>query len=105
MEELNKLRKQLEDYSNNRESMPVDSMIKEIDNIQVNVLKSEWISVDEKLPDLDEDVFVKMIGPYGDDEYAVTFRTDDSDINVDVNNFVVDACNEVVEWTPIKNIL
>lgn len=60
-------------------------------------LSHQWISVEESLPEYEEDVLIA----YGDDEYGLCHRSNNPDILTDINGFCNYAYKEVLAWLPI----
>ena len=61
------------------------------------VLSHQWISVEESLPEYEEDVLIA----YGDDEYGLCHRSNSPDVLTDINGFCNYAYKEVLAWLPI----
>ena len=60
-------------------------------------LSHQWISVEEALPEYDESVIVA----FGDDDYALLHRSNNSNVLTDKNGFCNYAHKEVLAWLPI----
>lgn len=60
-------------------------------------LSHQWISVEEALPEYDESVIVA----FGDDDYALLHRSNNSNVLTDKNGFCNYAYKEVLAWLPI----
>ena len=60
-------------------------------------LSNQWISVEESLPEYEEDVLIA----YGDDEYGLCHRSNSPDVLTDINGFCNYAYKEVLAWLPI----
>ncbi len=60
-------------------------------------LSRQWISVEEALPEYDESVIVA----FGDDDYALLHRSDNSNVLTDKNGFCNYGYKEVLAWMPI----
>ena len=57
----------------------------------------QWISVEEYLPEYDESVIVA----FGDDDYALLHRSNNSNVLTDKNGFCNYGYKEVIAWLPI----
>ena len=60
-------------------------------------LSNKWISVEEYLPEYDESVIVA----FGDDDYALLHRSNNSNVLTDKNGFCNYGYKEVLAWLPI----
>ena len=60
-------------------------------------LSHQWISVEEALPEYDESVIVA----FGDDDYALLHRSNNSNVLTDKNGFCNYGYKEVLAWMPI----
>ena len=60
-------------------------------------LYNQWISVEEALPEYEEDVLIA----YGDDEYDLCHRSNSPDVLTDINGFCNYGYKEVLAWMPI----
>lgn len=60
-------------------------------------LSHQWISVEEALPEYDEAVIVA----FGDDDYALLHRSNNSNVLTDKNGFCNYSHKEVIAWMPI----
>lgn len=60
-------------------------------------LYNQWIGVEEALPEYDESVIVA----FGDDDYALLHRSNNSNVLTDKNGFCNYAHKEVLAWLPI----
>ena len=60
-------------------------------------LSHQWISVEEYLPEYDESVIVA----FGDDDYALLHRSNNSNVLTDKNGFCNYGYKEVLAWMPI----
>ena len=60
-------------------------------------LSHQWISVEKALPEYDESVIVA----FGDDDYALLHRSNNSNILTDKNGFRNYRYKEVLAWIPI----
>ena len=60
-------------------------------------LSNQWISVEESLPEYEEDVLIA----YGDDEYGLCHRSNSPDVLTDINGFCNYGYKEVLAWMPI----
>ena len=60
-------------------------------------LSHQWISVEEYLPEYDESV----IAAFGDDDYALLHRSNNSNVLTDKNGFCNYGYKEVLAWMPI----
>ena len=67
-----------------------------IDGVQY-ALSHKWISVEEYLPEYDELVIVV----FGDDDYALLHRSNNSNALTDKNGFCNYGYKEVLAWMPI----
>ena len=61
------------------------------------ILCRQWISVEEALPEYDEAVIVA----FGDDDYALLHRSNNSNVLTDKNGFCNYSHKEVIAWMPI----
>lgn len=72
--------------------------------------KNQWISVDEALPEYDEDVFVRFISrfPNNTDEFEVGYctrwRTLDKSVKTDSKGFSIIGDMEITHWMMIPTI-
>ena len=60
-------------------------------------LSHQWISVEDVLPKYDEAVIVA----FGDDDYALLHRSNNSNVLTDKNEFCNYGHKEVLAWMPI----
>ena len=60
-------------------------------------LSHQWISVEESLPEYDKAVIVA----FGDDDYALLHRSNNSNVLMDKNGFCNYGYKEVLAWLPI----
>lgn len=60
-------------------------------------LSHRWISVEDELPEYDESVIVA----FGDDDYALLHRSNNSNVLTDKNGFCNYGYKEVLAWMPI----
>ena len=60
-------------------------------------ISHQFISVKEALPEYDESVIVA----FGDDDYALLHRSNNSNVLTDKNGFCNYAYKEVLAWLPI----
>ena len=60
-------------------------------------ISHQWISVEEALPEYDESVIVA----FGDDDYALLHRSNNSNVLTDKNGFCNYGYKEVLSWLPI----
>ena len=60
-------------------------------------ISHQWISVEESLPEYDESVIVA----FGDDDYALLHRSNNSNVLTDKNGFCNYGYKEVLSWLPI----
>ena len=60
-------------------------------------LSNKWISVEEYLPEYDELVIVV----FGDDDYALSHRSNNSNALTDKNGFCNYGYKDVLAWMPI----
>ena len=60
-------------------------------------LSHQWISVEESLPEYDKAVIVA----FGDDDYALLHRSNNSNVLTDKNGFCNYGYKEVLAWLPI----
>ena len=69
---------------------------------------NQWISVDEELPPINEDVFVRyeMLYPKLPTEvgFCVRWRTKDKTVRIDKNQFSIIGDMEITHWMPIPRI-
>ena len=74
------------------------------------ILKNQWISVEEALPEYEEDVFVRFISrfPNNPEEfeigYCTRWRTLDESIKTDSKGFSVVGNMEITHWMPIPSL-
>lgn len=73
-------------------------------------LQNQWISVDEVLPEYDEDVFVRFISrfPNNTDEFEVGYctrwRTLDKSVKTDSKGFSIIGDMEITHWMSIPEL-
>lgn len=60
-------------------------------------LSHQWISVEDALPEYDETVIVD----FGDDDYALSHRSNNPDVLTDINGFCNYGYKEILAWLPI----
>ena len=60
-------------------------------------LSHQWIKVEDELPEYDESVIVA----FGDDDYALLHRSNNSNVLTDKNGFCNYGYKEVLAWMPI----
>lgn len=60
-------------------------------------LSHQWISVEKSLPEYDKAVIVA----FGDDDYALLHRSNNSNVLTDKNGFCNYGYKEVLSWMPI----
>lgn len=65
----------------------------------VAALHNQWISVDEALPEFEEDVLVTN----GDNDYFITWRSEDS-VDIDEHGFVNYNVFKITNWMPIPEL-
>jgi hypothetical protein len=74
------------------------------------ILTNQWISVDEALPEYEEDVFVRFIEHFQNntDEFEVGYctrwRTSDKSVKTDSKEFSIIGNMEITHWMPIPEL-
>jgi len=74
------------------------------------ILQNQWISVEEALPEYDEDVFVRFISrfPNNTDEFEVGYctrwRTLDKYVKTDSKEFSIIGDMQITHWMPIPTL-
>lgn len=66
----------------------------------IEIEKSDWVSVKDRLPDLDDSVLVRNENDPEDMWFA--HRTDRNDVVVDKNSFAVGYNSEITHWQKIE---
>lgn len=73
-------------------------------------LSNQWISVEEALPEYEEDVFVRFIEHFQNntDEFEVGYctrwRTSDKSVKTDSKEFSIIGNMEITHWMPIPEL-
>lgn len=73
-------------------------------------LQNQWISIEEALPEYEEEVFVRFISrfPNSTDEFEVGYctrwRTLDKSVKTDSKEFSIIGNMEITHWMPIPQI-
>ena len=90
------LKKRIEEAANDRYTDNTFAYKGFIDGAEY-ALSHQWISVEEYLPEYDESVIVA----FGDDDYALLHRSNNSNVLTDKNGFCNYGYKEVLAWMPI----
>ena len=90
------LKKRIEEAANDRYTDNTFAYKGFIDGAEY-ALSHQWISLDEALPENDEAVIVA----FGDDDYALLHRSNNSNVLTDKNGFCNYSHKEVIAWMPI----
>jgi len=73
-------------------------------------LQNQWISVDEDLPEYEEDVFVRFIEHFQNNTnefevgYCTRWRTSDKSVKTDSKEFSIIGNMEITHWMPIPEL-
>ena len=90
------LKKRIEEAANDRYTDNTFAYKGFIDGAEY-ALSHQWISVEDVLPKYDESVIVA----FGDDDYALLHRSNNSNVLTDKNGFCNYSHKQVIAWMPI----